>query len=76
MLTDSFIYINNFNKPTVTISETRTGSSKVSIPEIMSILVGSLTKFVKLYNCIISLRTCFFYAISLHSDHRLLLHVG
>jgi hypothetical protein len=32
-------------------SETRTGSSKVSIPEIMSILVGSLTKFVKLYNC-------------------------
>jgi hypothetical protein len=41
-------------------SETRTGSSKVSIPENMSILVGSLTKFVKLYNCIISLRTCFF----------------
>jgi hypothetical protein len=33
---------------------------KVSIPEIMSILVGSLTKFVKLYNCIISLRTWFF----------------
>jgi hypothetical protein len=26
----------------------------------MSILVGSLTKFVKLYNCIISLRTWFF----------------
>jgi hypothetical protein len=32
----------------------------VSIPEIMSILVGSLTKFVKLYNCIISLRARFF----------------
>jgi hypothetical protein len=35
----------------------------------MSILVGSLTKFVKLYNCIISLRTGFFFhAISLHSE--------